>query len=1429
MVSDHTPALVPDAAVDASQPLGAAAGTANGAAAPSAGETGTARRSLRRTAARWLWRLAALIVAVIAALLVTIASVDLGNIVIGGKSLRTLAETRGSEFLGRPLKIGRISALLSPGEFLIENVEIAGATPGAIPFFTAKRLFFRVPWWTVLSRKELVVSVELSGWRMVTEYFPDQRPILPRLRPRGPSDGKPPGWRKYVERITVSSVYARDGEFVYSDHITPWSVICRNLTFELVRDKAHQAYVGSARFTGGTVQIQKFLPMSADFSTRFELNGSLVRLRHIDLITDGARTHLDGHLDFAKWPEQTYNIDSLVDFPRMREIFFANEAWDLDGEGRFKGVFHIYKGGRDLTGTFESHALSINTLHLTNLHGTLTWLRDRFTVTHADADFYRGRLRLSYGLEPLGHPLGATAKFHADVSGADLATFRRELNWRGLQPEGRVDGDINLQWPNGRFARGKVGDGHFTVTPPAGTSISGVALAPTLPAPTGPLPPSDTVFDKYPVLGRFPMGARIGFELNDAGWSFTPSWAASPTTYIAFSGTMAADGNADIPFHVTSQDWQQSDYLLAAILAAISGQPTAAIEVGGRGTFDGRITKSFRQPHIAGRFSGEDIRAWNVTWGRASGDLVIENRYLDITNGVIGNRPEVAITTNGRFSMGYPRSDGGEEMRATISITGWPLADIRHAFKQDDWPIDGTIAQSTLRLHGAYEQLHGDGDLRIDQGTAWKERFETASGTLIFDGRGVDINDVVMRKAGGTITGAADIRWDNGTYSFDVNGSRIPVQSLDNFQFPKTPLTGLLNFSASGSSSFDNPSYRFRGDIADLFMGDEGIGLVDGQFRVVNKVLAFDQFNITSSRLQVFGSGSIALNEAYDTALNFRFTNSSLDPYLKFFAPSMSPYARAIASGRVQIDGPLAQAHAEDLRVDVVIDEATLTLIDFFGDTPVNDYALTNQGPIRLLFEDNAFRIPAGGLVLAGDKTKLALSGVVDRRAQRVSLNANGQASLTVLQLLFPDLAATGEGEIQATYGGPFGQEKLSGQATIRGGRLRLSGLTQTLNEINGPIGFDEAGVDVTGLRARFGESDVTFGGRIVMDRMKFTEYDLRASGVNMLVLYPQGLRSRVDADLYFAGPIDAPVLGGRVIVTSATYRPPIDADTGLLSLTAGGAVGGGTLGSGGTSSESALPIRLNIDIVADRTTFIDNTEARLVGRANLAIVGTIARPVIQGRIDIEGGEVNFGANRLIVLPGAIDFVNNRPVFDLEAVTRPMFGGQTYDIDIRLRGTFDKLTPTLASDPFLPQLEIVSILFGGIPSGDRIGEMEARSRLLPQEAQTRALYQAGALLIASPLSARVGNVVKRTLPGLVDTVQLTPYLRDDAGQQLNPGVRLTLSRRITPRVVLTYSRALNTQYEIILLEYDQTDRLSWVLSRNEDRTFALDFRIRHVF
>ena len=61
---------------------------------------------------------------------------------------------------------------------------------------------------------------------------------------------------------------------------------------------------------------------------------------------------------------------------------------------------------------------------------------------------------------------------------------------------------------------------------------------------------------------------------------------------------------------------------------------------------------------------------------------------------------------------------------------------------------------------------------------------------------------------------------------------------------------------------------------------------------------------------------------------------------------------------------------------------------------------------------------------------------------------------------------------------------------------------------------------------------------------------------------------------------------------------------------------------------------------------------------------------------------------------------------------------------------------------------------------------------------------------------------------------------------------MTVGTRISSRVYLTYSRSFDNtslDFDILLLEYAQNDRMSWVLSRNEDGTFALDVRVRYRF
>jgi translocation and assembly module TamB len=258
--------------------------------------------------------------------------------------------------------------------------------------------------------------------------------------------------------------------------------------------------------------------------------------------------------------------------------------------------------------------------------------------------------------------------------------------------------------------------------------------------------------------------------------------------------------------------------------------------------------------------------------------------------------------------------------------------------------------------------------------------------------------------------------------------------------------------------------------------------------------------------------------------------------------------------------------------------------------------------------------------------------------------------------------------------------------------------------------------------------------------------------------------------------------------------------------------------------------MRFDVRITAPSTFRVVNNATRLVSRADFTLRGTYDRPQLLGRAEIERGEVFFEGKRYTVTRGTIDFSNPtriEPFFDIEAETRVRVPAQTYRVSLRFTGTPDRITPTFTSDPPLPAVDVLALLFGEAAQASDIEQSELRS--LSQENEADLLSAGAARLLASPISSQVGRVVERTLG--VDTVQITPQLGDAATlQQLGPGARLTVGKRISSRAFLTYARSLRGDHnEVILLEYDQSDRLSWIISRNEDRSFAVDFRVRRSF
>ncbi len=220
--------------------------------------------------------------------------------------------------------------------------------PGEPPWLVAKRIDVSLTWRALFGREVLLDTIEMTDWRMVVESFPDGRQTFPRAdrsAARAPAGARPGGDDAAVrarasrraggQRLRLGLVHGR-AECRRHGRRRPASIAAR---------------CDSTTGRSGSRNTSRCRPT---WWRRSRWTSGKLVFDRIDLETDGAVSTMSGVVDMAKWPEQMYQVKSHIQFPRMRELFFANDKFSLFGEGDFTGTFHMFKGGRELKGDFTS-------------------------------------------------------------------------------------------------------------------------------------------------------------------------------------------------------------------------------------------------------------------------------------------------------------------------------------------------------------------------------------------------------------------------------------------------------------------------------------------------------------------------------------------------------------------------------------------------------------------------------------------------------------------------------------------------------------------------------------------------------------------------------------------------------------------------------------------------------------------------------------------------------------------------------------------------------------------------------------------------------------------------------------------------------------------------------------------------------------------
>jgi len=223
---------------------------------------------------------------------------------------------------------------------------------------------------------------------------------------------------------------------------------------------------------------------------------------------------------------------------------------------------------------------------------------------------------------------------------------------------------------------------------------------------------------------------------------------------------------------------------------------------------------------------------------------------------------------------------------------------------------------------------------------------------------------------------------------------------------------------------------------------------------------------------------------------------------------------------------------------------------------------------------------------------------------------------------------------------------------------------------------------------------------------------------------------------------------------------------------------------------------------------------------ADLRLRGSPVRPVLQGTISINQGDVQVFGNRYTINRGDIRFLNPvriEPTVDMDLETK--LRGVT--VNVTLAGSPSNLKMNWSSDPPLQESEIIALLTTGRDPS------LATSQSAPgvSAGGPNSFAAAGTGLVGQALNAQLSSRFQRFFGAT--RVKIDPTL---TGVDNLPQARLTWEQQVSKDITLTYITNLNrTQEQLIQVQWDVDKNWSAIAVRDPNGVFGIDFQYRKRF
>ncbi len=1220
-------------------------------------------------------------------------------------------------------------------------ITIHGSEIARPPFLQVDELTVGFTIQSVLRRKINLADLEIEHPVVHIYVYRDGKNNIPQSPPSST------GSHTSIFDLAVRHVLLTNGEIDYNDQQTPIEADLYNLATNIHYDFLGSRYNGVISYHGGRVQYAHYAPLAHSLNASFTATPTVLSLEPA-LLTVGSST-ATLRLKVSNYAHP--NVDGDYDL-RIHAQDFAEFAPATKQAGEIVANGKIHCPLTDdqplmrvlaIDGEVSSNALfaDISTGRITarKLRGEYQLAGGSLHVNRIEVESLGGVIRASLD----GQHLDTTPSMHARASfrgislqAAQQAMRRPEL--RRVALYGILDGKSEAAWTGGIQNLRATSD--LTLHAGVRNTKSGIEAS----------------SDNVPVDGVL----HITYDGPRNAIGLRSSMLHIPSAVLTAHGEISNRSNLQIQIAIS--DLRQ----IAAMAVAFRPNLVAPPAISGSATLNATVRGSLKKPEIAGELTAQNLKVQGSDWSSARVNLAAKPSQVTISNGMLVSAQRGRALVGATVSLRDWSYLPSNPVTAHLSVQKMSIADLER-LANVNYPASGDLS-TQISFNGSELNPQGSGAVQIANGKLYGESIQNVAIKFRADGGSIESSLSIILAAGAA---NADLTFTPKTkaYSVRFDAPAVVLQKLNFVQAKNLPLSGTVSSSITGAGTLENPQLNAVVQLPKLTLRDKSLSGIEAQLEIADHKASF---NLNSQVLDssVQAHGQVNLTGDYYAEATVDTTSVPLDVLLDTYFSNVPEGFKGQTEFHASLKGPLKNRSQLEAHLTIPVLNATYSSLQIGA-----------AGPIHIDYARSVITIQP--TEIRGTGTSLHLQGSIPLGGNSApSLTAKGTVDVSVAKLFLPDTNSSGFISLDIHASGTATNPAMSGQVHLKDVAMFQAGAPLGVEKLNGTFDIDNERIHLSGLSGQVGGGKISAGGSIAY--RPSVQFNLALNAKSVRLRYPRGLRSSLDGNLALTGTRESSVLNGRVLIDSLSFTPDFDLSKFADQFSSNTVI---------TAQPSfADNIRLSVALVSQEDLSASSSQISIAGRVNLQVSGTASDPVITGRTDLTSGELFYRNTRYQLQRGIITFDDpnqTSPVLDV-SVTSTV---EQYNLTLKLRGPFDKLTTSYVSDPPLATADIINLLATG------------------QTTSESAASQSTDSIIASQATSQVTGGIQK-LAGL-SSLEIDPLI---GGSNQNASARVAVQQRVTKNFLFTFSTDVSQPgSEIVEGTYQINKRWSVSVARDE--------------